>query len=300
MRKILTTLFAICFFYFSGLATTIVITVKDFQFSPKVVNAVVGDVIQWNWKAGSANHTTTSTSVPAGASSWDKAMDAGHVTFSYTIAVAGTYQYWCVPHSPNMAGTLNVTSTVPVTLISFTAMPVKLNAALLSWVTTKEENSNYFAIMKSVDGHNFSEASRVNAAGNTTLTQRYNYIDNSIGKTDPYIYYYLDIVDKDGRKQSSPILSVKNAGAVSKLIRSITPNPVSSMGHLMLEFYADKEGTMNAKLFASDGKLALQSNLSADQGLNSGHIHLGNLAPGIYNIVFTMDGKKESYKIVLQ
>lgn len=298
MKKTLTLLIPIFACYFSALANTITVQVKNYQFSPSVVNAVVGDVIQWKWQNGS--HTTTSTSVPVGASSWNHNIDASSTSFSYTLTVEGVYKYWCIPHSPNMAGQINVSASLPVSLISFNATSVKLNAALLSWVTSKEENTSYFAVQKSIDGRNFSEIGRVNAIGNSSLAQRYSYTDNNIGNSDPYLYYSLQIVDKDGRAQNSQIIAFKNAGTVSKLIRSITPNPVAAPGHLMLQFYADKTGTMNARVFSEDGRLVLQTDLSADPGLNNGHIHLGDLKPGVYNIVFTMDGKKETQRIVLR
>lgn len=299
MKKIVTNLFAICFFYFSGFASTIVITVKNYQFSPSNVNAVVGDVIQWKWQTGT--HTTTSKTIPIGAASWDKNITSTTTTYSYTLTVAGTYDYVCTPHQDfGMVGTLNVTGSLPVTLTSFTAAPAKLNTALLAWVTAKEENTSYFAIKRSNDGRNFTEIGRVDAAGNSSLVQRYNFADNNLGTADPYLYYSLDIVDKDGRKESSQIIAFKNNAVISKLIRSISPNPVSLPGHLMLQFWADKAGTLNAKVFSSDGKLVLNQDMGADVGLNNGHIHLGDLMPGVYNIVFTMDGKKETNKIVLQ
>lgn len=298
MKKIFTTLFIIALFHFSALAKTIVITVKNYQFSPALVNAVVGDVIQWKWQNGS--HTTTSTSVPAGANTWNSNINTATQTFQYTLVVAGVYKYWCIPHQPDMAGELDVSAALPVDLSAFTVAPAKLNTALLAWVTSKEENTSYFAVKRSSDGRNFSEIGRVDAVGNSSLLQRYTFSDNNLGTADPYLYYSLDIVDKDGKKESSQIISFKNNAVTAKLIRSISPNPVSMPGHLMLQFWSEKAGTMNAKVFSSDGKLMLQKDMSADAGINNGHIHMGDLMPGVYNIVFTMDGKKESYKIVLQ
>ena len=299
MKKIVTTLFAICFIYCSCLATTIVITVKNYQFSPANVNALVGDVIQWKWSSGT--HTTTSTNIPIGAASWDKNITSTTTTYSYTLTVAGTYNYVCTPHQDfGMVGTLNVTNALPVTLTSFTAAPAKLNTALLAWVTAKEENTSYFAIKRSNDGRNFSEIGRVDAVGNSSLVQQYSFADNNLGTTDPYLYYSLEIVDKDGRKESSKIIAFKNNAVTSKLIRNISPNPVSLPGHLMLQFWSDKTGTLNAKVFSGEGKLVLNQDMGADVGLNNCHIHLGDLMPGVYNIVFTMDGKKETYKVVLQ
>ncbi len=91
------------------------------SFSPQNVNAVVGDFIKWVHVAGI--HTTTCnpntrplTSLPAGAQTWDQPMNASQI-FIYEIQVDGLYKYECVPHSPFMNGTINVSSS-NVNLIS--------------------------------------------------------------------------------------------------------------------------------------------------------------------------------------
>ena len=55
---------------------------------------------------------------------------------------------------------------------------------------------------------------------------------------------------------------------------------------------------MIAKITDMQGKLVLQTNLSAGIGVNSGHIHLGDLAKGNYTAQFTLDGVSESYSII--
>ncbi len=65
----------------------------------------------------------------------------------------------------------------------------------------------------------------------------------------------------------------------------------------MLKFNADKPGTMIAKLIDMQGKLILKTELSAVEGINNGHIHLGNVSPGAYTFLFSLDGISESYQI---
>ena len=113
-----------------------------------------------------------------------------------------------------------------------------------------------------------------------------------------YVYYALATVDKDGKTQLSPIKIYKNKNALPKLIISLSPNPISGMGHLMLQFNADKTGVMIAKLIDMQGKVVLKTELSAEQGVNNGHIHLGDVPAGIYTIYFSLDGISESYRVV--
>ncbi len=282
----------------SSNAATITIHVKNFSFSPKTVNAVVGDVIQWVWDNGT--HTTTSTSVPVGAASWDSPMTASNTSFSYTLTVAGTYNYWCIPHSPNMAGTITVTGTMPVVLSYLNVNSTTGNKAMLTWKTVTEQNTASFIVKRSIDGDNFTEIGRVNAAGNSNTEKSYNYTDNGIGTANSYYYYMLEIADKDNRRTLSDIKLFKNNAAVRKLILSLSPNPISSPGHLVLQFNADKAGSMHVQLFNTAGRLIKETDMGADEGINNGHFHLGNLPAGVYKILFTLDDLKETKTIVVQ
>ncbi len=87
------------------------VTVADFQFTPKTVNAVVGDTITWVWR-GPATHTTTSVTIPAGAAAWNTQLDATNTRFRYSLTVPGVYHYQCNFHfSIGMKGTIRVSAT---------------------------------------------------------------------------------------------------------------------------------------------------------------------------------------------
>ena len=83
---------------------THVVSVSNIVFNPNSVNAKVGDTIKFVWSSGT--HTTTSTSVPSGAATWDSPMTSTNTTFLYIISKAGTYNYQCSIHaSMGMTGT---------------------------------------------------------------------------------------------------------------------------------------------------------------------------------------------------
>ena len=108
MKKILLVVAFLISSVSATLASTHVVRVADFQFTPSTVNAVVGDLIVWRWQSGM--HTTTSTSVPAGARPWDAPINSTSTKFRYRIRVAGTYQYHCSIH-PVMQGTITVSAS---------------------------------------------------------------------------------------------------------------------------------------------------------------------------------------------
>jgi plastocyanin/predicted lipoprotein with Yx(FWY)xxD motif len=79
-------------------------------FYPNTITVVIGinNTVMWT-NNDIATHTVTSSSVPAGAQSFDdESLNPGS-TFSVTLTIAGTYQYHCNIH-PWMHGTIIVKS----------------------------------------------------------------------------------------------------------------------------------------------------------------------------------------------
>ena len=83
-----------------------IITVSDNQFTPATLNAECGDTVKWVWESG--DHTTWSTSIPAGAISWVEYINSTDTTYSYQVSLAGTYDYICYFHLM-MTGSIVVT-----------------------------------------------------------------------------------------------------------------------------------------------------------------------------------------------
>jgi plastocyanin len=73
-------------------------------YAPDSVKVVIGvnNTVVWtngDTDNGGTDHTVTSTSVPAGASSFDSGIMAAGATFTQTFTVPGTYQYHCSLHA---------------------------------------------------------------------------------------------------------------------------------------------------------------------------------------------------------
>src|SRR5690349_17304260 len=116
MKKV-TGLFLLILLTFSlnTYSTTWTVTVQNFMFTPSnLPSVIVGDTIKWEWINGS--HTTTSTTIPQGAPTWDSPMNDQSPVFRYIVTVPGTYNYVCTPHAPDMAGsfTANVIGITPL------------------------------------------------------------------------------------------------------------------------------------------------------------------------------------------
>jgi len=116
-------------------ATKFVIQVSNFQFNPaSITNVLVGDTIHWEWVDGS--HTTTSTTIPGSAATWDQPINSTSTSFEYKVTVAGTYNYKCTPHfASGMVGSFiasiaGIGETSPSPSISIYPDPVKSLATI--------------------------------------------------------------------------------------------------------------------------------------------------------------------------
>jgi len=167
---------------------------------------------------------------------------------------------------------------------------------LLSWKTSSSKDLAHFSVQRSTDGDNFREIKRIlPSAGN-----QYSFADNTA--TGKYVYYQIKMVDTKGNAEYTSIQMVtRNNIKTEKLITSLSPNPVTSAGHLMMQFNADAEGTMRVQLFAQSGRLIKEQNMYASKGINNGHFHMGDrLTPGSYYIVCTLGSKTEKHTLIMK
>jgi plastocyanin len=110
MKKVYTLLILLAI-SFSGYSTVHIIQVADFNFTPSMLTVTCGDTVVWNWVSGT--HSTTSTSVPACAASWDEPITISTGNYVLTIPCAGTYNYVCSVH-PMMTGSILATCITSV------------------------------------------------------------------------------------------------------------------------------------------------------------------------------------------
>ena len=130
-------IFALVILTLTTKATVHQVQVSNFQFTPSSLNVTVGDTIKWVWVNGS--HTTTSTTIPGGAASWDQPLSSSSTTFSYPVTVAGTFNYQCTPHAA-MGMTATFTASNPANTLAVT--PGNQNVTSQSGSTNFTVSSN--------------------------------------------------------------------------------------------------------------------------------------------------------------
>lgn len=132
---------------------------------------------------------------------------------------------------------------LPIELIFFKAQHSGNQQVALTWATATEINSDFFVVERSRNAIDYTEISKINAAGNSSKTVNYQFVDESpLFGTN---YYRLKQVDKDGKEQifrpQSVIISDE------KIPFGVFPNPTNTS-----EFYVKVEDVDEATLVLFD------------------------------------------------
>jgi len=132
---------------------------------------------------------------------------------SVTITPTATQTYSVLIPDPCL-GTISLDFLVTV---DCTVLPSELitfnghlynDGAILNWVTASEINSDYFDLLRSNDGINFTQAGTVDAAGFSNEILMYSFYDSQ--RIEPIAYYKLISVDFDGSQKESIIVAITN------------------------------------------------------------------------------------------
>lgn len=159
-------------------------------------------------------------------------------------------------------------STLPVELLSFTAIK-QGNQAKLAWVTVTETNNAGFEILRSPDGQAWSKIGYVPGAGNSNIEKDYEFHDMSPLRGNNY--YRIRMVDTDNNFTYSDIRALQFAGPTRVY-------PVPSRDKVLIESSDPVVTEMVAQLCDLQGKILRSILITSRQQ----EISLEGLAAGIY------------------
>lgn len=194
-------------------------------------------------------------------------------------------EYTSIKRSPS-----GNSGTLPITLMNFSGA-LKGNNVLLDWSTSLEINSKEFQIEKSNDGITYRKLATVTAAGNSTISKNYNYLD--IEATD-LNYYRLQMVDLDGSTKQSNVVIVKNPG-LSQTVSAIT-NPFND--YISMRFAKIPKGGVSLKLIDLSGKVISTGEVYNPLSSVVRFDYNKALSQGIYILQVTNEGKQYSIKLL--
>ncbi len=178
--------------------------------------------------------------------------------------------------SPNpMPGpqTIDITTgLVPIELLFFEAQAENQHVILI-WATASEDNFDYFALERSIDGENFIEIAQIQGMGESFSQVDYDFVDNL--PLQGRSYYRLRSVDFDGYTEIFDYVMVETEGLKSDF--SVYPNPIEN-GNFSIKTNYYSGDKIELLIFNSMG--GLERSYQLDSWMNN--LNLEGLKPGSY------------------
>jgi hypothetical protein len=244
------------------------------------------------FEGGVVSAGNTSYYIPAGGSLIVK-YNTLSASASASNLITTAKDYVAATEVGSAQNTVSVSSTLPVSLVSFKA-GWSNKKAKLEWVTANEINSGSFEIERSSNNGSFIKIGTVNASGGSSAVQNYLFIDSfpkpGVNK------YRLKLIDQDGQYKYSSVITLidKPAGIV---IEKIYPNPF--VNHIVISISSAAKQPVILKLSDIAGNILFSWNKLCQSGSNSFVLDkLNNLQAGIYFLKLIIPGEYTSLKLV--
>lgn len=183
-----------------------------------------------------------------------------------------------------------ISSTLPVTLLSFDAKLSAQNGVMLFWKTSQEINNKGFEVEISTDGRQFTKLGYVNGAGNASEAQQYQFPVNDLARGT--YFFRLRQVDIDGSHSYSKLLKVTiNASAQPAVVY---PNPANNNVSIDPGKYAEQ--VFSIKIVNQVGQV--MQFYPAQKYAAGFELKTNSLPKGIYHVILTGSGFQETIKVV--
>ncbi|MEI6183996.1 MAG: T9SS type A sorting domain-containing protein [Bacteroidota bacterium] len=208
---------------------------------------------------------------------------------SIVITTTGNYSVSVMYSNGNKVNSTSVNVILPLEILSLDAS-YENNVTNIKWKTAEELGTAYFNIGRKVNEGSFQTIATINTKGNLPISE-YEYIDKD--KNRGVISYQLEIVNKDGAKHYSRIITVNPK---SDLSYKIYPNPAHS------QIKVEGENITQIDIIDNLGHLLIRKRYAvlSTQSLSTKTINTNGLLPGAYNIkIYNLDRSSKVDKIVI-
>lgn len=191
------------------------------------------------------------------------------------------------------------TSSLPVSMISFTAKKVEQDA-LLEWSTASEEDNKHFVIevAESEDAFlrgSFKTLDVQEGKGTTSEISNYKYLDETPLKKGNR-YYRLKQVDFNGKFSLSEVRLVNFDLEDSPV--SIYPNPVTD--YAVVDLKELSANSLSVKVVDVKGVMVQNFVYDDATGVDRLRLDLVDIPAGVYYLIIDQDGVSRSYPIYKQ
>lgn len=163
------------------------------------------------------------------------------------------------------------------------------NSIEVKWQTLQEINSSHFIIQRSVNGASWNDIGQVQASGNSSTIQSYNFIDPLLS-SNTAIQYRIQAVDIDGSKKYSPVVIVQTC--TDPVLLKLAPVPAKTTTTLQL--YSPANYRSIVSITGVDGRVYQQRAIEVRTGNNQFVLDVSRLASGTYYVLTEMPDKNRS------
>ncbi len=202
--------------------------------------------------------------------------------------------------------TINIPDDIcnlPITLVAFKGVVASsqdhCEGVEVTWITATEENTEYFVLLRSSNGIDFSEVGRASAAGNSITETAYTMLDENAGELN---YYKLVIVDLDGSQEE--ILMGGTVGTDCMVpvntISEMYPNPIREGRDVSLTINLNASANVTVNIVDIYGRTVRQIPMDLIEGINPVQFNMDNLASGTYFINISSNEWKTSHRKLIK
>ncbi len=209
-----------------------------------------------------------------------------------TWTLTATDDYGCA--SATFTATTNCEKGNYVSWLSFTGK-VQDNGNLLKWVTATEVDNDYFKLERSFDGSTFTEIYRTAGAGTTTVTNSYQFLDQTA--PSGISYYRVTQVDFDGQSSSTEVIALTR-NRITFGIGGIAPVPTSDFAQLTVNAAENK--ALTVEMFDVTGRFISTQQADVHDGVNTISLDVRSLPAGLYFVKVTDGTHSATERIVKQ
>lgn len=193
--------------------------------------------------------------------------------------------------SPFTLGSGTSLNPLPISLLSFDAMPLK-SVVQLKWATSNEIDNKAFIVEKSLNGNEWSEVSKVEGAGNSNDINHYMALD-----LNPVIgmqFYRLISIDLDGTRHYSEIRAVRYNDNNNSMV-SVFPNPAANNINVNIPTNDNQDASI--RISNSLGQVVFEMTGVASGSLS---LDLTDFSAGIYQMQIVYDGQVQLVQLIKQ
>jgi hypothetical protein len=249
----------------------------------KVQNPSASSVYTWTTPNGHIAGTTTGTSI--------------------TVDAPGTYivkQQLASGCSTYATDTLNIVfdptcKVLANGLTSFTGN-IRTEAAQLNWTTNANSSTEYFEVLRSVDGVNFIPVSTINVQAQDRSVGNYSFKEEMPSLQKPFIFYKLKIRMNSKAVIYSSVLRLDMPLQETGVL--LFPNPASNA--VQLGMSSDKNQDLKLLVYDLSGRVIESKIFSLKQGSNLFTVETSKWNPGAYMLQLSTQNQTVHKKLIVQ